>query len=75
MCGAGLTPHSTLTGDALDNINLSCQTEDPAGQGLLRLGAVLQVDGSMVNFRVAADNFWRLVIVNGLEAIVGSSPR
>jgi len=60
-----------LWGDALDNINLSCQTEDPASQGLLRLGAVLQLGGSMLNFRIASDNFWRLVVVNGLEAIVG----
>ena len=63
-----------LWGEALDNINLSCQTEDPAGQGLLRLGAVLQLGGSMLNFRIASDNFWRLVVVNGLEAIVGSPP-
>jgi hypothetical protein len=63
-----------LWGDALDNINLSCQTDDPAAQGLLRLGAVLQLGGSMLNFRIASDNFWRLVIVNGLEAIVGPPP-
>jgi hypothetical protein len=64
-----------LWSDALDNINLSCQTDDPAAQGLLRLGAVLQLGGSLVNFRVASDNFWRLVIVNGLEAVVGPPPR
>jgi hypothetical protein len=64
-----------LWGEALDNINLSCQTDDPAAQGLLRLGAVLQLGGSLVNFHVASDNFWRLVIVNGLEAVVGSPPR
>jgi hypothetical protein len=63
-----------LWGDALDNINLACQTDDPAAQGLLRLGAILQLGGSMINFRVASDNFWRLVIVNGLEAIVGPPP-
>jgi hypothetical protein len=63
-----------LWGDALGNINLSCQTDDPAAQGLLRLGAILQLGGSMFNFRIASDNFWRLVIVNGLEAIVGSPP-
>ena len=63
-----------LWGDALDNINLSCQTDAPAAQGLLRLGAVLQLGGSMLNFRIASDNFWRLVIVNGLEAIVGPPP-
>jgi hypothetical protein len=62
-----------LWGDALDSI-LSCQTDDPAAQGLLRLGAVLQLGGSMLNFRIASDNFWRLVIVNGLEAIVGPPP-
>ncbi len=64
-----------LWGDALNNINLSCQTDDPAAQGLLRLGAMLQLGGSLINFNVANDNFWRLVIVNGLEAIVGSPPR
>lgn len=63
-----------LWGEALDNINLSCQTDDPAAQGLLRLGAVLQLGGSMLNFRIAADNFWRLVVANGLEVIVGSPP-
>ncbi len=63
-----------LWGEALDNINLSCQSNDPAGQGLLRLGAVLQLGGSMLNFHIASDNFWRLVVVNGLEAIVGSPP-
>jgi hypothetical protein len=56
-------------------INLSCQTDDPAAQGLLRLGAVLQLGGSMLNFRIASDNFWRLVVLNGLEAIVGSPPQ
>ena len=64
-----------LWGEALDNINLSCQTKDPAAQNLLRLGAVLQLGGSLINFRVANDNFWRLVITNGLEAIVGSPSR
>ena len=49
-------------------------TDDPAAQGLLRLGAVLQLGGLMLNFRIASDNFWRLVIVNGLEAIVGPPP-
>jgi hypothetical protein len=63
-----------LWGDALDNINLSCQTGDPAAQCLLRLGAILQLGGFMLNFRIASDNFWRLVIVNGLEAIVGPPP-
>jgi hypothetical protein len=69
-----LVESARLWGDALDNINLSCQTDDPAAQGLLRLGAVLQLGGSMLNFRIASDNFWRLVIVNGLEAIVGPPP-
>ena len=61
-----------LWSDALANINLSCQTDDPAAQGLLRLGAVLQLGGSMLNFRIARDNFWRLIFVNGLEVIVGT---
>jgi len=69
-----LMESACLWGDALDNINLSCQTSDPAGQGLLRLGATLQLGGSLLNFRIASDNFWRLVIVNGLEAIVGPPP-
>ena len=63
-----------LWGDALGNINLSCQTDGPAAQGLLRPGAILQLGGSMLNFRIASDNFWRLVIVSGLEAIVGPPP-
>jgi len=61
-----------LWGAALDNINRSCQAKDPASQGLLRLGAALQLGGSMVNFRIAAENFWRLVLVNGIEALVGT---
>jgi hypothetical protein len=63
-----------LWGEALDNINLSCQSKDPVGQGLLRLEAILQLGGSMLNFHIASDNFWRLVVVNGLEAFIGSPP-
>ena len=69
-----LVESARLWGDALDNVNLSCQTSDPTGQGLLRLGATLQLGGSLLNFRIASDNFWRLAIVNGLEAIVGPPP-
>jgi hypothetical protein len=64
-----------LWGEALDNINLSCQTDEPVRQGVLRLGAVLQVGGSMLNFHIAGDNFWRLMLVNGLEEIVGPPPK
>lgn len=64
-----------LWGEALDNINLSCQTDQPVRQGVLRLGAVLQVGGSMLNFHIAGDNFWRLVLVNGIEEIVGPPPQ
>jgi hypothetical protein len=64
-----------LWGDALDNINLSCQTDQPVRQGVLRLGAVLQAGGSMLNFHIASDNFWRLVLVNGIEEIVGPPPK
>ncbi len=58
--------------DALHNINLSCQTDDPTGQGLLRLGAALQLGGSLLNFQTATTNFWRLIITQGLEEIVGT---
>ncbi len=61
-----------LWGEALDNINRSCETANPAAQGLHRLGAALQLGGAMINFHVAGDNFWRLMILNGLEAIVGT---
>jgi len=64
-----------LWGEALDNINLSCQTDEPVRQGVLRLGAMLQVGGSMLNFHIASDNFWRLMLVNGLEEIVGPPPK
>ncbi|MBN1220008.1 MAG: hypothetical protein JXM69_13860 [Anaerolineae bacterium] len=60
--------------DALKNINLSCQTDDPTGQNLLRLGAMLQLGSSLVNFQTASTNFWRLAIAKGLEEIVGSLP-
>ena len=66
-----LMGHLTLWGNALDNINLSCQKE-PNARGLLRLGATLQLGGSLLNFRIASDNFWRLVLMNGIEAIVGT---
>jgi hypothetical protein len=60
-----------LWGDALNNVNRSCQQE-PAARGLSRVGATLQLGGSLLNFRIASDNFWRLVLVNGIEAIVGT---
>jgi hypothetical protein len=69
-----LVESARLWGDALDSINLSCQTGEAVARGLLRLEAVLQLGGSMLNFRIASDNFWRLAIANGLEAIVGPSP-
>jgi hypothetical protein len=56
-----LVESARLWSDALDNIHLSRQTDDPAAQGLLRLGAVLQLGGSMLNFHITSDNFWRLV--------------
>jgi hypothetical protein len=59
----------SLFGDALDSINLSCQTEDQIQRGLLRVGAVLQYWGAAVNLRLAAENFVLLLIANGLEAL------
>ncbi len=64
----------TLWGEALDNINRSCRAPNQAERELRRLGAGLQLAGSMLNFHVASDNFWRLVLVNGLEALVGPPP-
>ncbi|MBN1992567.1 MAG: hypothetical protein JW953_07655 [Anaerolineae bacterium] len=64
-----------LWSDALNNLNLSCQTDDPTGQGLLRLGAMLQLGGSLLNFQTAAANFWKLAITKGLEEVVGPLPR
>jgi hypothetical protein len=63
-----------LWSEALQNINQSCQAKTQAERDLLRLGAMLQLGGSLINFHVASDNFWRLVIVNGLEAVLGSQP-
>lgn len=63
-----------LWGEALDNINQSCQTGDQLAQGLMRLEAVVQLGGAMLNFRVASDNFWRLVLINGLEEVIGQAP-
>jgi hypothetical protein len=60
-----------LWAKALDDINESCQTDEPITRGLLRLGAVLQLGGSLVNFHIAADNFYRLLVVNGLETLGG----
>lgn len=66
-----LTDSARLWGEALDNINQSCMANTDAERDLLRLGAVLQLGGSLINFHVASDNFWRLAVVNGLEAIGG----
>lgn len=63
-----------LWGEALDNLNKSCETAVPAERDLLRVGASLQLGGAILNFHVASDNFWRLVVVYGLEAIVGPRP-
>jgi len=63
-----------LWGEALDNLNKSCETAVAAERDLLRVGASLQLGGAILNFHVASDNFWRLVVVYGLEAIVGPRP-
>lgn len=63
-----------LWGEALDNLNKSCETAAPTERDLLRWGASLQAGGAILNFHVASDNFWRLVVVYGLEAIVGPRP-
>jgi hypothetical protein len=60
-----------LWGDALDSINQSCQTDNQLERGLLRGGAVLQYWGSALNFRQATENFWLLLIANGLEELAG----
>ena len=69
-----LTDSVKLWGEALDNLNKSCETAVAAERDLLRLGASLQAGGAILNFHVASDNFWRLVVVYGLEAIVGPRP-
>ena len=69
-----LTDSITLWGEALNNLNKSCETAVVVERELLRLGASLQAGGAILNFHVASDNFWRLVVVYGLEAIVGPRP-
>lgn len=69
-----LIESAALWSEALQNINQSCLARTQAERDLLRLGAMLQLGGSLINFHVASDNFWRLVIVNGLEAVLGSQP-
>ena len=63
-----------LWNQALDRVNLSCRTSDQATKGVLTLGDALQLGGSMVNFRLAGDNFRRLAVANGIEALVGTPP-
>ncbi len=46
-----------LWGDALDNINLSCQTDDPAAQGLLRLGPSSSSAGPCSTFALPVITF------------------
>ena len=69
-----LTDSITLWGEALTNLNKSCETAVAAERDLLRLGATLQLGGAILNFHIATDNFWRLAIVYGLEAIGGATP-
>lgn len=69
-----LTDSIKLWGEVLDSLNKSCETAVAAERDLLRLSASLQAGGAILNFHVASDNFWRLVVVYGLEAIVGPSP-
>jgi hypothetical protein len=69
-----LLDSASLWSEALQNINRSCQVENQVQRDLLRLGAAIQMGGAIVNFRVANDNFWYLVIANGLEAIIGPRP-
>lgn len=69
-----LTDSIALWGEALNNLNKSCETAVAAERDLLRLGASLQLGAAIINFQVASDNFWHLVVVYGLEAIVGSAP-
>ena len=64
----------SLWQEALNNLNKSCETAVAAERDLLRLGASLQLGGSILNFHVAHDNFWHLVVQYGLEAIVGTRP-
>lgn len=58
-----------LWGEALDNLNKSCETAVAVERDLLRVGASLQAGGAILNFHVASDNFWRLLVVYGLEAV------
>jgi len=66
-----LRESANLAGEALDNINRSCQTANELERGLLRAGAVLQVWGAALNLRIAAENFTLLLIANGLEELAG----
>ncbi|WP_420629108.1 hypothetical protein [Candidatus Leptofilum sp.] len=64
-----LTESLRLWGEALDNLNKSCETAVAVERDLLRVGASLQAGGAILNFHVASDNFWRLLVVYGLEAV------
>lgn len=64
-----LTESLRLWGEALANLNKSCETAVAVERDLLRVGASLQAGGAILNFHVASDNFWRLLVVYGLEAI------
>ncbi|WP_420640979.1 hypothetical protein [Candidatus Leptofilum sp.] len=64
-----LTESLRLWAEALDNLNKSCETAAAVERDLLRVGASLQAGGAILNFHVASDNFWRLLVVYGLEAI------
>jgi hypothetical protein len=67
-----LTESTRLWGEALDNINRSCQSTKPGEQGVMRLSALVELGGALLNFKVASDNYWALLLTNGIEILTGT---
>lgn len=66
-----LLDSAKLWAEALENINKSCTTANQIEAGVLQVGATLQFGASILNFRVAYDNFIRLALVYGIQAVTG----
>lgn len=58
-----------LWGEALDDLNRACGTDEPLRQGLERVGAVLKMGGAILSFQSARAGFERLLVVEGLDAL------
>jgi hypothetical protein len=60
--------------EALEALDAACGTGTDLERGLRQLGAGAQLAGAALNFRVAVESYWRLVVTSGLDAFGGGRP-